>query len=318
MKNMTKRITALLLALMLSFALAACGGGGGSGGNSNRNKDKDPDVDFGAIFAGTYRGGFASLSSSQKRSIVDAGKLAGVDVVFEKDGSVTFTETGGGYTITWLPDGTWDYGADIPDTTTPYIPDPDSSYAPDPDPDPDPIDIGFDIGSVLSGNFGDFNFSALSQAERQALIAEGRAWDVDITFEANGDVWFRWEGGMEVCWRPDGSWKYTDDYGVVVEVSSKWPDNEYSRQVPKPGMPVEIATTSSEEGMYVMFSEATQAEVLAYVDQVRAAGFNIDEDFIDYAVYEMDGLSFSAYNAAGYKAEISFFADFAWLVVAKY
>jgi hypothetical protein len=89
-----------------------------------------------------------------------------------------------------------------------------------------------------------------------------------------------------------------------VEGSNKWPDNHFTKQVPK----LEFAINSDgvdvdENRVIVRFRDAqpTKEQVKAYWEKIKAAGFTVN-------VLEADdnfGLSLQAKNAAGYTVELT-------------
>ena len=89
-----------------------------------------------------------------------------------------------------------------------------------------------------------------------------------------------------------------------VEGSNKWPDNHFTKQVPK----LEFAINSDgvdvdEERVIVRFRDAnpTKEQIRAYWVKIKEAGFTVN-------VLEADdnfGISYQAKNAAGYTVELT-------------
>jgi hypothetical protein len=89
-----------------------------------------------------------------------------------------------------------------------------------------------------------------------------------------------------------------------VEGSNKWPDNHFTKQVPR----LEFAINSDgvdvdENRVIVRFRDAkpTKEQVKAYWGKIKAAGFTVN-------VLEADdnfGLSYQAKNATGYTVELT-------------
>jgi hypothetical protein len=89
-----------------------------------------------------------------------------------------------------------------------------------------------------------------------------------------------------------------------VENIGKWPDNHFTKQIPK----LDFAINSdgvdvSETNTIIRFSDAkpTKEQITVYWEKVKAAGFtkntmNSDDDL---------GYSFSASNEAGYRVELN-------------
>lgn len=83
---------------------------------------------------------------------------------------------------------------------------------------------------------------------------------------------------------------------------SKWPDNEFTQQVPKPDFPVSSAMTMGTIFTAVL-QDVTADQLRAYAEQVKGAGFTIEPGGMD-----ADGVfQYSAYNEAGY-----------WVMIGSY
>ncbi|MDR0834431.1 MAG: hypothetical protein LBN93_09675, partial [Candidatus Symbiothrix sp.] len=86
--------------------------------------------------------------------------------------------------------------------------------------------------------------------------------------------------------------------------SNKWPDNHFTKQVPK----LDFAINSdgvdvSETSTMIRFSDSkpTKEQIKAYWGKIKAAGFTNN-------VMEADdnfGISFTAENAAGYSVQLT-------------
>jgi hypothetical protein len=83
----------------------------------------------------------------------------------------------------------------------------------------------------------------------------------------------------------------------------EWPDNEFTRAVPKPE--IAIASARVYYGDYeIVFSGATYAAVKAYGGQLKAAGFTVNLGELDRDdVYQY---RLNAHNSAGYRVILSF------------
>ena len=111
MKKIFKIILILIPALSL---LIACGGGNkgnndtSSASQSAGNTQSVKNIDFTAIFEGKSNIKLTGLSESEKQAIIDAGKAAGVNVLFSNyENAVFFTRLSDGYNAAWTLDG-WD------------------------------------------------------------------------------------------------------------------------------------------------------------------------------------------------------------------
>ncbi len=146
-----KKITAILLVLLLVFSLAACGDnednpnnddplnrtdGTTQGGENNNGGDTSgtPDVDIDAIIGGSTSTVWGKQDEATKQQIINEAKADGYDVTFGADGSMTLVNPDTGETVIQNPDGTWTFddgegsgqlGGDWPDNEfTKLIPNP--------------------------------------------------------------------------------------------------------------------------------------------------------------------------------------------------
>ena len=81
-----------------------------------------------------------------------------------------------------------------------------------------------------------------------------------------------------------------------------WPENEYTKQVPKPKFEVGLGTVT-EEG-YIVLCGATIPELRDYVKDLQRAGFNKNSDTTDESAFGVTVYAYSANNSNGYRVEI--------------
>jgi len=96
-----------------------------------------------------------------------------------------------------------------------------------------------------------------------------------------------------------------------------WPENEYTKQIPKPDFEI-ISARVDEIGFGTDFaSTVTTKDVIAYVDVVQNSGFNIDVE-IDARAYEGESrYLFLAYNKAGFFVEIYWYSSGSGMAMRK-
>ena len=91
-----------------------------------------------------------------------------------------------------------------------------------------------------------------------------------------------------------------DDETKPDSGDSKWPDNEFTQQVPKPDFPVSSAMTMGTIFTAVL-QDITADQLRNYAEQVKEVGYTIEPGGVD-----VDGIfQYSAYNEAGYWIMIS-------------
>ena len=125
----------------------------------------------------------------------------------------------------------------------------------------------------------------LNAAVQQAITEEVR--------NSGGDVDVHPDGTVDVH-LPDGT---TGQYG------GSWPENEFTKIIPKPDFELTAATTSDRE-FTVVFVGATTEQIRGYVEKLKAAGFTSDTETEDNEIFGMFIYNFSATNAAGYKVSV--------------
>ena len=155
-------------------------------------------------------------------------------------------------------------------------------------------------------------------ATRQAMIDAARAEGGDLEFRADGTVVYTDADGSVVIQHPDGSWEYRDPDGQVstAQFGGDWPDNEFTRLLPKPSFTLSAAVTSGDM-FTVVFLSAELDQLKAYTEQVKTSGFNVDADTQEMEVMGMLIYSYSAENANGYRVNIFSSAGSAGLTITK-
>ena len=162
-----------------------------------------------------------------------------------------------------------------------------------------------DVGSMISGiGSSTALYSDMDAASKQAFIAEGARQGLDISFGADGSTTIvDTTDGTTLIQKPDGNWVFSDGQGGEGQIGGNWPDNEYTKLVPKPSFEL-YAAVIEDETFSVMFTNATIEQIKAYAEQVKAAGFNLNEELTDQNVMGMVIYTFSAENADGYSVEV--------------
>ena len=108
----------------------------------------------------------------------------------------------------------------------------------------------------------------------------------------------------EVRWlTPPESGKDAAGEGSGEQFGGNWPDNEFTRLVPKP--PFDILTSTSDDGSFsAVFRSADMDTLAAYADRLRESGFNIDETSNSQEVFGISIFSFSASHSEGYSVNL--------------
>ena len=162
-----------------------------------------------------------------------------------------------------------------------------------------------DIGSIMSGNGStDTIYGQLDEASKQQIISDLAKDGYEASFGADGSMTIVDPDGTTMVQKPDGTWVVKDDEGGEGQLGGDWPDNEFTKLIPKPDFELFVANTET-NSFSVAFTSATIEQIRAYAAKVKAAGFNINEEVEDQEVMGMVIYSFTAENADGYTVEIT-------------
>ena len=170
----------------------------------------------------------------------------------------------------------------------------------------DPSNVGdIDIGSIMSGNGStDTIYGQLDEASKQQIISDLAKDGYEASFGADGSMTIVDPDGTTMVQKPDGTWVVKDADGGEGQIGGDWPDNEFTKLVPKPDFELFAANTET-DSFSVAFMSATIEQIKDYAAKVKAAGFNINEEVEDQEVMGMVIYSFTAENADGYTVEIT-------------
>ena len=170
----------------------------------------------------------------------------------------------------------------------------------------DPSNVGdIDIGSIMSGNgSSDVVYGQLDEASKQQIISDLAKDGYEASFGADGSMTIVDPDGTTMVQKPDGTWVVKDADGGEGQIGGDWPDNEFTKLIPKPDFELFAANTET-DSFSVAFTSATIEQIKDYAAKVKAAGFNINEEVEDQEVMGMVIYSFTAENADGYTIEIT-------------
>ena len=180
------------------------------------------------------------------------------------------------------------------------------------------VDAGnLDFGSIMAGaGATDVVYGKQDAATKQAIIDEAKKDGVDVSFGADGSMTVKDEDGTEVVQKPDGTWVFKDAEGGEGQIGGNWPDNEFTKQLPKPDFELTAANATADE-FSAAFTSATIEQIKAYVEQVKAKGFTVNAETEDQELMGMAVYSYTADNADGYHVEIFSAAGASGVTVTK-
>lgn len=179
------------------------------------------------------------------------------------------------------------------------------------------IDLsGVDIGSIMGGAGADTVWGKQDEATKQAIIAGGKQNGMDISFAHDGTMTMVDPStGDTYVQNPDGSWIIGDEEGGLIQ-TGKWPDNEFTKLLPKPDFTVLSASTDADR-FTASFNETTVEKVKAYVEAVKAKGFTVNGETTDEKYEDIVYFLYSAENEDGYKVDVTYAAELASVTLTK-
>jgi len=171
------------------------------------------------------------------------------------------------------------------------------------------------FADIMNGSLPtDIIFGNLDEAAKQQIIADAAREGCTVTFDADGTMTVVSPDGFVTIQHPDGTWTYKDSEGGEGQMGGSWPDNEFTKLVPKPDMDIQYA--GEEDGEFVVsFAGATLEQIKAYADKLRGAGFILDEEAEEQTAMGMAFYSFSACSADGYRVELMYTAEISALTI---
>lgn len=162
-----------------------------------------------------------------------------------------------------------------------------------------------DFASIISGNAAtDTVWGKQDEASKQRIIEQAKQNGYDLSFDADGGMTIKGPDGEEMRQNPDGTWVYHDENGGTQQYGGDWPENEFTKQVPKPDFDVRGASTD-DDGFSVVFAEASLDEIRAYASKLKAAGFRENEELTDQEIMGVVIYTFMADNEAGYTVKLT-------------
>jgi len=94
-------------------------------------------------------------------------------------------------------------------------------------------------------------------------------------------------------------------YGGDSIFTANWPNNEFTKQVPKPNFEVSVGSVNETE-FVAIGGGATVEQLRAYAKQLERSGFNKDKSVTDESAFGFTTYFYKAHNGRGYEVEISY------------
>ena len=142
--------------------------------------------------------------------------------------------------------------------------------------------------------------------------------EIGITVEVkeDGSTKIETEIGIEVTQKEDGSWEVEVPEGEIEELDGDWPNNEFTKQVPKPSFGARAANTQ-EKSFSIAFVDTKVEDIRNYVEELKKAGFTVNASNKDVEVFGVVAYSYKASNDAGYRVEVTFAENMCGMIITK-
>lgn len=174
-----------------------------------------------------------------------------------------------------------------------------------------------DFSEIMAGKGAtDTVWGKQDAATRQSIVDSAKEGGYDVSFGADGSMTITDTDGTVIVQQPDGTWVMKDADGSSAQFGGEWPENEFTKLVPKPNF--DVMGASSDDGSFtVAFSGVEIEQVKAYADKVKAKGFTIDATEENQNVYGVSIYTYTAYNSDGYCVEITFANGTSGITISK-
>ena len=174
-----------------------------------------------------------------------------------------------------------------------------------------------DLASLLTGlGTSSVVYSELDEATKQQLKSMCESAGMSITFGADGTTTIVDDNGDVMTQNADGTWSVSDGQGGQANVGSKWPDNEFTKLVPKPDFEVSLSLTEGDR-CAIQFGSLTAEDLRAYAEKLKSAGFTVDAETTDEEQFGTWIYTYSASNANGVEVELSGVAGSSSLIITS-
>ncbi len=174
-----------------------------------------------------------------------------------------------------------------------------------------------DLTSLLTGlGTSTVVYSELDEATKQQLKSMCESAGMSITFGADGTTTIVDDNGDVMTQNADGTWSVSDGQGGQANVGSKWPDNEFTKLVPKPDFEVSLSLTEGDR-CAIQFGSLTAEDLRAYAEKLKSAGFTVDAETEDDNEFGTWIYTYSAKNANGVEVELSGVAGSSSLIITS-
>lgn len=179
----------------------------------------------------------------------------------------------------------------------------------------DAVNSNYD--SILSGNEStDTIWAKQDSVLKQEFVDAAKEEGLEVAFGSDGSTTMKNENGEEYVQNADGTWVFEGEDGSVGQYGGEWPENKFTKLVPKPDFSL-LAAVTDENEFTVAFSAATIEGVRDYVEKVKSSGFTENASTEDQNIAGMVIYCYSASNTEGYTVEIVFSSGTSGMTISK-
>ena len=127
------------------------------------------------------------------------------------------------------------------------------------------------VSSILEGLGLDSILSSVGGSDALNGLTDGDLQDSGLGayLDEDGGLVIPDSDGNQIHQNEDGSWSVSKEEGAA-QYGGEWPDNEFTRLVPKPSFKL-VGATSDSDSFQVAFSGVTADQVRAYAEELKSA-----------------------------------------------
>lgn len=170
-----------------------------------------------------------------------------------------------------------------------------------------------DLNAAIGGAGKLSEYDALA---RQTMIDAAKKAGGNLEFKSDGSAVYTDSSGNISIQHSDGTWTFQNSDGDVVTIGGEWPDNEFTKLLPKPDFTLTGARTTETE-YTVVFLNVTLEQIKAYVEKVKAKGFTENEKVEDTEVLGVVFYRYEAKNKSGYSVTVYSITETAGITIKK-
>ena len=169
-----------------------------------------------------------------------------------------------------------------------------------------------DIEAAITDQLAD----KLVQEVQNMVNEELKEVGMTVEIKEDGSTKITSETGIGVTQKEDGSLEIEAAEGEIEQLDGNWPENEFTKQVPKPSFQPTAANTQS-KAFSVAFVDASVEDIRNYVEELKAAGFTVNDTNKDVEVLGVVAYAFTASNGKGYKVEVTYAQNMCGMTITK-